>query len=283
MPTAARAVLIASARSENANSTSSGSMWASPKRPDTGRVDDPAAEFSSGSATDCDEVCAAPCRRRRPHLIAPIRFGHKAIHQRGLPDAGVAEQHRHLVDQQRCNDVERVVATGGCDGQVEIGELRRERLRRREVGLGQAQNRRQPAGVGGDQRRVRQGRCAVAGRRARPRSAAGRRWRRRRARSGSVSSAVRRNTVRRSPRRHDARHACLCVRTRSPTRPTSSPTTIERPAQFPCAHGGHHGGWGHGRAHSPSRPRSTVTTMPSWRRRHGRGASWSAVASPDPV
>ena len=82
----------------------------------------------------------------------PVRLRHKSIHQRGLSDAGVAEQHRHLVDQQRRNGVERIVAARDRDGQVQIGELRGEGLRRREVGLGQAQNRRQPARVGGDQR-----------------------------------------------------------------------------------------------------------------------------------
>ena len=79
---------------------------------------------------------------------------------------------------------------------------------------------------------------------------------------GSVSSAVRRNTVRRSPRR--TMRASVSARPdRSPTRPTSSPTTIEvrpnsrarmavttRSGSRPSA--------------QPHRPRSTVTTMPSW-------------------
>ena len=57
-----------------------------------------------------------------------------------------------LPRQQRLHRVQRIVAAGGDDGEVQIGELRGERLRRRQVGLGQAQDRRQPAGVGGDQR-----------------------------------------------------------------------------------------------------------------------------------
>ena len=234
-------------------------MWASPndRIPGVSITQPPKL---SGSATDCD--------RRMPALAdvrylagGPICLRYKAIHQRRFADTGMAEQHRHLVGQQRRDDVEWVVAARGGDRQVEIGELLGERFRRGEIGLGQAQDRFEPAGVGGDQCALDEDRCAVAGRPARPRSAAGRRWRRRRVRSGSVSSAVRRNTVRRSPRR--TMRASVSGRPdRSPTMPTSSPTTIGvRPssrARIAVTR------WSGSRpsAH-PQRPRSTVTTMAS--------------------
>ena len=79
---------------------------------------------------------------------------------------------------------------------------------------------------------------------------------------GSVSSAVRRNTVRRSPRR--TMRARVSARPdRSPTRSTSSPTTIGvRPssrARIAVTRRS-----GSRPSTQPHRPRSTVTTMPSW-------------------
>ena len=104
--------LIASARSENANITSSGSMWASPneRMPGVSITQPPKL---SGSATDCVEY-AVPCRCRSPRR-SPDPLRHKAIHQRGLADPGMAEQHGDLVGQQRGHDVEWVVAARGGD------------------------------------------------------------------------------------------------------------------------------------------------------------------------
>jgi hypothetical protein len=81
----------------------------------------------------------------------PICLWYKAIHQGGFSDTGMAEEHRHLVGQQRGDDVEWVVAARGGDREVEVGELLGERLRRGEIGLGQTQDRLEPACVGGDQ------------------------------------------------------------------------------------------------------------------------------------
>ena len=64
----------------------------------------------------------------------------------------MTEQHRDLSGQQRGHDVERVVAARGGDGEVQVGELRGEGLRRGEVGLGQAQDGLESTGVGRDQR-----------------------------------------------------------------------------------------------------------------------------------
>ena len=69
-----------------------------------------------------------------------------------LPDPGMPQQDGHLSGQQRRDGVERVVATGDGDREVEVGELRRERLGGRQIALGQTQNGFQPAGVCGDQR-----------------------------------------------------------------------------------------------------------------------------------
>ena len=124
-------------------------MWASPNDRIPG-VSITQPPKRSGSATDCVDVCRALADSG--HLAGrPIRLWHKAIHQRGFADAGVAEQHRHLAGQQRGDGVEGVVAARGGDREVEVGELRGERLRRGEIGLGQTQDRAQPAGVGGDQ------------------------------------------------------------------------------------------------------------------------------------
>ena len=61
------------------------------------------------------------------------------------------QQDGHVSGQQRRDGVERIVAPGGGDREVEVGEFRRERLCRRQVSFRQAQNGLQPAGIGGDQ------------------------------------------------------------------------------------------------------------------------------------
>ena len=66
----------------------------------------------------------------------------------------MAKQHGDFPDQQVRDGVQRVVAAGGDHGQIEVGELLGERGGGREVGLGQAQDRYQPAGVGRDQRSI---------------------------------------------------------------------------------------------------------------------------------
>ena len=98
---------------------------------------------------------------------------------------------------------------------------------------------------------------------------------------GSVSSAVRRNTVRRSPRR-TMRASASGRPDRSPTRPTSSPTTIGvRPnsrARIAVT------------TRSGSRAERTAPSAPIDRRRPSRSGrrrarvvSWSAAASPVPA
>src|ERR1700738_1747284 len=79
----------------------------------------------------------------------PICFWYKAIHQGGFADTGVPEEHRHLVGQQRSDDVQWVVAARDGDREVEVGELLSERLRRGEIGLRQTQDRLPRAPPGG--------------------------------------------------------------------------------------------------------------------------------------
>ena len=64
----------------------------------------------------------------------------------------MTQQHGHLVGQQGLDLGQRVVAPGGDDGQVQLGEQLGERLRRGQIRLGQTQDGHQTAGVGGDQR-----------------------------------------------------------------------------------------------------------------------------------
>ena len=81
----------------------------------------------------------------------PMSLRHQPIHQRRLADTGVAEQHGDAAVQQFLEAGEWFLTAGGDDGEVEVGELRGERCRRCQVGLGQTQDRVQAAGVGGDQ------------------------------------------------------------------------------------------------------------------------------------
>ncbi len=58
------------------------------------------------------------------HLACcPVGFWYKAIHQGGLADTGVAEEHRDLPGQQRSDGRERILTAGVDDGQVQVGEL----------------------------------------------------------------------------------------------------------------------------------------------------------------
>ena len=66
----------------------------------------------------------------------------------------MSEQHGDLAGEQLCHREQGIIDTRGDHRQVQIRELLGERLRRGQVRLGQAQNRRQAAGVGGDQRPV---------------------------------------------------------------------------------------------------------------------------------
>lgn len=84
----------------------------------------------------------------------PISFGYKTIHQCRLADPGMPEQDGDLAGQQVRHREQRIIDACGGYGQFQVGELLAERFRRGEVGLGQAENRGQPAGVGGDQRPV---------------------------------------------------------------------------------------------------------------------------------
>ena len=59
-----------------------------------------------------------------------------------------------LPDQQMGHRLQRVVTARGDHGQVEVGELLGERGGGSEVGFGQAQDRNQPAGIGGDERPI---------------------------------------------------------------------------------------------------------------------------------
>src|ERR1700716_4322657 len=115
----------------------------------------------------------------------------------------MSEQHGDLAGEQLCHGEQRVVDAGGDNRQVQVDELLGERFGWGEVGLGQAQNWFQAAGVGGDQLPVDQagaGRGGGGSARATPMSS----WSALATTTrsvGSVSSAVRRNTVRRGPRR----------------------------------------------------------------------------------
>ena len=191
-----------------------------------------------------------------------IRLRHKAIHQRGLPDAGVAEQHRHLVDQAAA---QRRRADRRGPRSRWSGRDRRTARRTAQAARGRSWSGTESASARLRRRRsacVRRGRCAAAGRRARPRSAAGRRWRRRRARWDRCRPRCA-ATPFGGHRAARCAPGCPVRPDRSPTRPTSSPTTIEvrpnslarmavttRSGSRPSA--------------QPHRPRSTVTTMPSW-------------------
>ena len=194
-----------------------------PERPDAGRIDDPAGALQRQRHR---------LRRRVPPLAdagdladGAIRLGHKAIHQRGLPDAGVAEQHRHLVDQQRCHRRRagrrglrsRWSGRGRRTARRTVRRGARSDLVRHRIGVRppayaaiRARSTRPVRGGGSASATTISSWSALA---TTTRSV------------GSVSSAVRRNTVRRSPRR--TMRARVSVRPdRSPTRPTSSPTTI---------------------------------------------------------
>ena len=63
----------------------------------------------------------------------------------------MAQEHRHLAGDQRADRVQWIGAPGGHDLELQAGELRGERLGVGQIGLRQAQDRSQPADVGGDQ------------------------------------------------------------------------------------------------------------------------------------
>src|SRR4029078_8432310 len=118
-----------------------------PERSDAGRVDDPSAEAQRQSHRLRRRMSAFPYSR----YIAggPIGLWYKTINERGLADTGMAEKHRHLVSQQRGDDVEWVVAARDGDREVEVGELLGERFRTGEISFGQKQDRlRPPRAVG---------------------------------------------------------------------------------------------------------------------------------------
>ena len=83
-------------------------------------------------------------------------LGDKAIHQGRLADTGVAQQHGDATVQQFMHRLQRLVAARGHHDQIQIGELLGECGRVGQVGLCQAQDRGEAAGVGGDQRAVHQ-------------------------------------------------------------------------------------------------------------------------------
>ena len=121
---------------ENAITTSSGSMW--PARTTAPRAcRSPSRPGQAAAPPTASGVALADAG----HLAGgPIRFRHKAIHQRRLAHAGMAEEHRQPVGQQRPHGFQRVVPPGGDDRQVQVGELRGERFGRRQIRLRQAQN-----------------------------------------------------------------------------------------------------------------------------------------------
>ena len=97
-------------------------------------------------------------RRRVPALAdagyyadRSIGIGDKAIDQCRLSDAGMSDQGGQLVLEDLRQFVQGIVATGDDHLDVEVGESAREFLRRFEVALGQADDRRQATHVGGDQ------------------------------------------------------------------------------------------------------------------------------------
>ena len=83
-----------------------------------------------------------------------MRFGHKAIHQRRLAHPGMAQQHCDFAGEQVRHSFQRIVTARDDHLEIQVGELLGERGGGREVGLGQAQDREQSAGVGRDQRPV---------------------------------------------------------------------------------------------------------------------------------
>ena len=142
--------LIASARSENASITSSGSMWASPndRMPgvSTTQPDPPAAAGRPTAST-----CVAPCPHRRPSPVARSASGTRRFTSVDLPTPEWPSSTVTLSASSGADRLERIVAARDGDGQVEVGELRGERLRgarsvlvRHRIGV-------QPTGVGGDQ------------------------------------------------------------------------------------------------------------------------------------
>jgi hypothetical protein len=121
-----------------------------PERPDTRGVDHPPTEVQRQRNGLGRRV---PTLADIGHLAdRPIRFRHKAIHQCRLTDPRVAEQHGDLIRQQRGDGVERVVAPGGGDREVEVGELGGKRFRRGQVGLGETQDGLESTRIAGDQR-----------------------------------------------------------------------------------------------------------------------------------
>lgn len=121
-----------------------------PERPDARRVDHPALAVEGQRDRLSRRVLALA--HTRHFTRRPIRFRHKAVHECGLADARMAQQHRDLVGQQRRDRVQRVVAARGDHGEIQVGELRGERFGWGEVRFRQAKNRFQASGVRGDQR-----------------------------------------------------------------------------------------------------------------------------------
>ena len=144
-----------SARSENASSTSSGSMWARPndRIPGVSITQPPPG---SGSATDWVEVCL-PLPTPDTAPMARSAWGTRRFTNVDLPTPEWPEQHGDVPGQQRLAPA----SSGSSRPAVTTVRSRSANCsangcRGRQVGLGQAQDGPEAAGVGGDQRAVHQ-------------------------------------------------------------------------------------------------------------------------------
>ena len=251
--------LIASARSENASITSSGSMWASPNDRMPG-VSITQPRTVSGSATDCDDVCrplptpdtspvarSASAQGDSPAWTSRPRSGRAARSILSTSSGATASSgsSRPAIAMVRSRPAN-CAANGSGGG---------------EVGLGQAQDRRQPAGVGGDQRAVDEaGARRRVGERDHDQQLVG---------VGDDDPLGRDRCRRRcaatpfgGPRAARCGPGCRCARTgRRPRRRRRRPRSACGPVRGPASRSRMRSG--SRPSAQPHRPRSTVTTMPS--------------------
>ena len=144
---------IAAARSSNAAGTSSGVTWARPKDRTPGVSTTQPRPSGSGRAIAADRrVAALP--DGRDHARGPRRVRDAAVDQRGLAHARMPDQHRDAARRAARRARRAAVAAGDDHGHLQLAVRRRERLGIAEVGLGEAQHRREAARVRRDQAAV---------------------------------------------------------------------------------------------------------------------------------
>ncbi len=141
---------MASARSENASSTSAGAMWARPNDRMPG-VSITHPDPCRGSATDWVEVCL-PLPTPDTTPTARKASGTRRFTNVDLPTPEWPRNTVTLLGDQLRDPLQRIGSSRRDDRQVQPCELRGERLGVGEVGLGEAQNGGQATRVGGDQR-----------------------------------------------------------------------------------------------------------------------------------